>query len=68
MSIALCTLQGGGYKHSWRFISGSSDGERIHGIWQCNDCHRVEKGRLPTLREMDPTKGENVIIQSETVP
>lgn len=75
MSIPLCTLNGGGYNHAWRFITALlvqplANPKERRGLWQCDGCHRTVEGRCVTLHELN-TKlktGEDVVVMSVEVP
>lgn len=70
-TIPLCTLKGGGYNHVWRFVAPiTSQANLTNALWQCDDCHRIEMGRMLTgeeTRKLLEAK-QPVIISSIKVP
>lgn len=64
VSIPLCTINAG-YNHVWRFVAKIGE-LAISGLWQCDQCHRIEAGRAISIAEA--MKSEEVIIESREVP
>lgn len=70
MSIPLCSINAG-YAHSWRFVMQVVNDIRggFSGMWQCNDCQRVEIGRPLTDVELKGRlAGQDVIVQTRESP
>lgn len=71
MEIPLCKINAG-YNHEWRFVFSTVNdirGGSLNGVWQCNQCHRIELGRPLTGIEVQARiKGEEIIDYSVGVP